>query len=118
MLAVRPALRAKICVLGLAGGLGVPGLMGPGCMWGRCCRRLRDDLGGPFPVSVPFLSVFSRADAMVDWRASLDGSARLREVGAAHGDMVWSPRVLSVVVEELARVAGRRPLPAGQVRAA
>lgn len=101
MLGVYPAVKAQVAVLGLAGTLGVPGLLRAGCLWGNCCRQLRADLAGPFPDTVPFVSMFSRSDERVDWRASLDPAADHVEVSATHTGLVCSPDSLATIAVQL-----------------
>jgi pimeloyl-ACP methyl ester carboxylesterase len=109
MLGVHPWLKAEVALLGLAGTLGLPGLLRPSCLWGACCRRLRDDLDAPFPDGVPFLSLFSKQDRTVAWRSSLDPGARHREVSATHSGLLTVPEVYEAIAEELRRVtAGSR----------
>jgi triacylglycerol lipase len=103
LLAVHPLLRAQIGLLGLAGGLGIGGLLRPGCLWGDCCAQLRADIDGPFPAAVRFLSVYSRQDAVVDWHSCLDAAARTAQVSASHAGLLWSPTSLAVIVRELAQ---------------
>jgi len=102
LLAVHPMLRAQLVLLGMAGAVGVPGLLRPGCLWGSCCARLRGDVGGPFPESVRFLSVYSRLDTIVDWRSSQDPAARHAEVAVSHGGLIWEPDSLAAITGELA----------------
>ena len=90
--------------LGLAGSLGVPGLMKAGCLWGECCARFRTDLQRPFPSEIPFLSVYSPHDQVVDWRSTIDPAARHRSVTTTHAGMLWSPEILSVITEEIRTV--------------
>ncbi|ANN15918.1 hypothetical protein SD37_09865 [Amycolatopsis orientalis] len=106
MLAVHPLLKAHIAALGAVGAIGAPGLLRPGCLWGACCARLRADLTGPFPHTVPFLSIYSRDDRIVDWRSCLDPAARHHEVTTSHGGLIWDPASLYAVVEELAALTG------------
>ncbi|MER6896134.1 hypothetical protein, partial [Amycolatopsis sp. NPDC000740] len=106
MLAVHPLLLAHLFALGALGAVGTPGLLRPSCRWGACCAPLRADLTGPFPGAVPFLSVYSAADRVVDWRSSLDPAARHREIVTSHGGLIWDPASLTVVVEELAVLLG------------
>jgi pimeloyl-ACP methyl ester carboxylesterase len=101
MLAVHPLMLAQVVVLGLAGSLGVPGLMKAGCMWGECCAHFRTDLQRPFPREVPFLSVHSPYDHVVDWRSTLDPAARHRAIPTTHAGMLWSAESLSVITEEI-----------------
>jgi pimeloyl-ACP methyl ester carboxylesterase len=104
MLAIHPLLLVEVCAIGLMGALGVPGLMRPACLYGTCCRRLREDLSAPFPPQVPFVSIYSRDDRLVDWRSCVDRDARHREVRTTHGGLVSSTAALTTVAEELHRV--------------
>jgi triacylglycerol lipase len=110
MLGVHPRLKAEVALLGLAGTLGLPGLLRPSCLWGVCCRRLRDDLETPFPDGVPFLSLFSKQDRTVAWRNSLDPGARHREVSATHSGLLTAPDVYEAIAAELDRVTAGRHL--------
>jgi triacylglycerol lipase len=111
LLAVHPVIKAHVVVLGFAGTLGLPGLLRAGCIWGTCCRRLRADLVGPFPHTVPFVSIYSRSDGVVDWRASLDPAARNIEVDSTHGGLITDPEVFVVVAEQLGAMRTRPALP-------
>jgi triacylglycerol lipase len=101
MLAVHPLLLAQVAAVGVAGSLGVPGLLRVGCLWGKCCAGFRMDLQRPFPSHVPFLSVYSPHDQVVDWRSTLDPEARHRSVSGTHAGLLWSPESHSVVAEEI-----------------
>jgi pimeloyl-ACP methyl ester carboxylesterase len=101
---VHPLLRLEIYALGVAGTLGVPGLFKAGCLWGECCRELRAQIAGPFPESIPFLSVYSRRDEMVDWRSCLDPASRHFEVHSTHGGLVADPTVFAIIAAELRAV--------------
>ena len=101
MLGVHPMLLLEIWAIGLMGSLGVPGLMRSSCLFGKCCRRLREDLFAPFPTQVPFLNIYSREDRLVDWRSCVDPEARHREVRSTHGGLVSAPAALVAVAEEL-----------------
>lgn len=96
-----PLVRAEAVAFGVAGTLGAPGLMRYGCLHGRCCRTLREDLVRSFPPDVPFLSVFSRTDRVVDWRSSLDPGARHRHVRTTHVGLLYA---FDVLAEELTRL--------------
>jgi triacylglycerol lipase len=80
LLGVHPIVLLKVLGLAVGGSLGIPGLFRASCLWGECCSPLRDDLRGPFPDHVPFLSVFSRRDEVVPWQASLDPAAQHQEI--------------------------------------
>jgi triacylglycerol lipase len=103
VLGVHPVLLAEIGMIGLMGSLGFPGLMRTSCLFGRCCRSLREDLIAPFPQQVPFLSIYSRADRLVDGRSCVDPEARHREVRSTHAGLVCLPAALMAVAEELTR---------------
>ena len=102
---VHPLLRLQVFALGTMGTLGAPGVFGVRCLWGSCCERLRADIIGPFPAAVPFLSVYSRNDEMVGWRASLDPSARHHEVTTSHGGLVTDPDVFTALASELGELS-------------
>ena len=102
-----PLVQAEAVAFGVAGTLGAPGVMRYGCLHGRCCRTLREDLTKPFPPDIPFLSVFSHTDQVVDWRSSLDPGARHRHVPTTHVGLLYAFDVLS---EELIRL-GMVPAP-------
>jgi pimeloyl-ACP methyl ester carboxylesterase len=111
MLGVHPLLKVEVAVLGLGGTLGLPGLMGPACLWGLCCEPLRRDLTATFPGDVRFLSVFSKRDRLVDWRSTLDPAARHREVTTTHSGLVCAPEVFAVLAEEIGALAARPQRP-------
>jgi hypothetical protein len=50
----------KVRGLGVGGSLGIPGLFRASCLWGQCCRPLRDDLWGPFPDAMKERGLRSR----------------------------------------------------------
>jgi hypothetical protein len=101
---VHPLLRLEIYALGMAGTLGIPGLFRAQCLWGECCRALRDQIAGPFPETIPFLSIYSRSDEMVDWRSCQDPASRHYEVNTSHGGLVADPTVFSIIAAELRAV--------------
>jgi hypothetical protein len=95
-----------VAVLGLAGSLGIPGLMRVECLRGECCAGFRTDLHGPFPGEVSFLSVYSPLDQVVDWRSALDPAARHRSVATTHSGLLWSPESISAVADEIRILLG------------
>jgi pimeloyl-ACP methyl ester carboxylesterase len=104
LVGVHPLLRLEIYALGVAGTLGFPGLFRAQCLWGECCRQLREEIAGPFPDSIPFLSVYSRSDEMVAWQSCLDPASRPHEVTSSHGGLVADPAVFSIIAAELRAV--------------
>jgi triacylglycerol lipase len=109
--AVHPVVAAQVRTVALLGSLGVPGLFRFSCPTG-CCAQAERDLAGPFPRDVSFLSVFSRSDGVVDWRACLDPAARLIEVGSSHIGMAVHPEVFQLVASALAGEAAAERLAA------
>jgi triacylglycerol lipase len=107
LLGAHPIVLLKVLGLGVVGSLGVPGLFRASCLWGDCCRPLRDDLMGPFPTEVPFLSVFSRQDGVVPWEASLDPAARHREISTTHRGLIASPAAFQLLAQELTLLANQ-----------
>lgn len=86
-LAVHPFTRVSVSAIGALGTLGVPGLISTDCLDGECCASYRDTLMGPWPADLPFVSIYSRRDGIVDWRACLDPAAEHVEVDASHCGM-------------------------------
>ncbi len=88
MFAVHPLVAAQIGMVGLLGTVGRPGFFAHGCLHGACCERFRDAMHAPFPDDVRFVSIYSRTDGIVSWRACLDPHADEHvEVRASHCGM-------------------------------
>ncbi len=85
------------------GDLRVPGLFSRRCHDGECCADFREDLRAPLHDDVAVVSVHSRTDAIVDWRACLDPHGEQVEVDSSHCGMSVHPavyRVLDRVLDE------------------
>lgn len=90
-LAVHPFVLAQLGVVAALGTLSMPGLLTAWCLRGDCCEPFRRALTEPFPDDVGYLSVYSRSDGIVDWRACLDPEADEHvEVRASHIGMSLS----------------------------
>jgi triacylglycerol lipase len=100
--AIHPIVRAQITALGALGTIGVPGLFSHGCGYGTCCAETREQTTAPVAPHVDLVSVYSRSDGIVDWRACLDPAARHVEVAASHIGMAVNKHVYRVVAGELA----------------
>lgn len=100
-LAVRPRTWPSILGVAALGTAGVPGLLRLSCFSGRCCARSAGAVTAPFPDAVRFISVYSRRDEVVRWRACLDPAATHVEVDASHIGMGMSRDVWSAVTREL-----------------
>ncbi len=111
--AVHPLIRAQVRAVAALGSLGVPGLFTYGCRE-DCCAQAARDLDAPFPEDVRFVSVFSRSDGVVDWRACLDPAAETIEVRSSHIGMAVNADVYRV----LAATLGGRAHPPAVARAA
>ncbi|MGH2866685.1 MAG: esterase/lipase family protein [Solirubrobacteraceae bacterium] len=86
-LAVKPRVWPSIVTVGALGTLGVPGMFRLSCLRGECCARTRDAVAAPFPDGPGFLSLYSRTDEVVRWRACLDPGAEAIEVHTSHVGM-------------------------------
>lgn len=86
-LQIHPLVRAQVYAVGALGTIGARGLFKHSCLWGDCCREFWDDLRGEVPPGVGYVSVYSRTDGVVDWRACLDEGATHVEVRASHCGM-------------------------------
>jgi triacylglycerol lipase len=102
-LAVHPLLLAQGAGLVALGSLGVPRMPKRSCHSGSCCEQFREDLAGPFPTDVSFVSVYSRSDGLVDWRACLDPAATQVEVDSTHCGMAVNARAYGAIAEALDR---------------
>lgn len=99
-LAIHPLVRAQVRTVALLGSAGVPGLFARSCLDG-CCAQASRDLEAPFPEDVEFVSILSRTDGVVAWRACLDPFARHVEVSSSHCGMAVNAEVFRAVGEAL-----------------
>jgi triacylglycerol lipase len=106
-LAVHPLIKLQVGVVGVLGTLGAPGLFSETCWRGECCRDFRESFSGLFPEDVRYVSIYSRSDGIVDWRACLDPSAELVEVEASHIGMAVSARAYRAIAQALAAPESR-----------
>jgi triacylglycerol lipase len=104
-LRVHPLVLAQVGIVGALGTGRVPGLFTWRCLRGDCCRAFREAVSGPFPPDVGFVSVYSRTDGIVDWRACLDPAAAQVEVRASHCGMGVNAAVYAEVAHALAALA-------------
>ncbi|WP_214324432.1 esterase/lipase family protein [Nonomuraea sediminis] len=111
LVAAHRPLVVQLTLLGMAGSLGLPGVLRLTCLLGGCCRSLRSQLSGPFPAR-PFLSIYTVTDRVVLWRNCLDPYARHARVEATHGGLLADAHVYRLLGEELARLSRRRHLAA------
>jgi pimeloyl-ACP methyl ester carboxylesterase len=100
--AVHPAAAGPAIAVTLLGTLGVPGLMRASCFLGRCCAEFRAQLAGPFPAAVPYVAVYSKLDAIVDWHRLTDRAAERVDVPASHLGLVVNHHAYAAVASALA----------------
>jgi pimeloyl-ACP methyl ester carboxylesterase len=110
---IHPFVRAQVFAVGTLGTLGLRGLFSHGCLTGKCCSDFWSDLEGPLRDDIGYLSVYSKSDGVVNWRACLDPHAELLEIEASHLGMAVAPRAWRAVERALAdfRAADRGPAP-------
>jgi len=95
-----PVLRAVRWVARL-GDLGLPRVFATSCRDGACCEVFRADLTAPLASSIQAISVHSRSDGIVDWRACLDPHADAVEIDSSHCGMSVHPEVYRVLERAL-----------------
>jgi triacylglycerol lipase len=108
---IHPLVRVQVYTVGTLGTLGMRGLFKHSCKAGGCCKSFWEDLAGPMPSGVGYLSVYSKSDGVVRWRACLDPDAEHVEISASHIGMAVHPRAYRAVANALAefREADRGP---------
>lgn len=99
--AVHPLVRAQVLAVGLLGTAGIRGLFSNACREGDCCRDFWEQLTADFPANVGFLSIYSKTDGIVRWRACLDPAATHLEVDASHIGMAVNPGAYAGIAEAL-----------------
>jgi triacylglycerol lipase len=119
-LAVHPVVRLSVEAVSRLGSLGAPGLFKRDCLEGDCCASFWKSLAAPLAPEVGFVSVYSRSDGIVDWRACLDPNADQQvEIRASHCGMAVSPAAWRAVAEALksfAQSENRRSKPVQRLR--
>jgi triacylglycerol lipase len=111
-LAVHPFVRLQVEAVSRLGSLGAPGLFKRSCLDGDCCAGYWQQIADPCPDGVGFVSIYSRSDGIVDWRACLDPCADEHvEISASHCGMAVHPdawRTIAAALERFGRDE-RRP---------
>jgi triacylglycerol lipase len=111
MLNIHPLVLASIGVVGGLGTLRVPHTFTWKCLRGDCCTDFRAALEEEFPEDVGYISVYSKKDGVVSWKACLDPAADQIEVSSSHCGMAVHPAVYGVVGRSLAGFAQAEDLP-------
>jgi pimeloyl-ACP methyl ester carboxylesterase len=92
-LAVSPGVMRTVRSMARLGDLGMPGVFSSACRDGACCTDYYALLRAPLEDRIAALMIYSRSDAIVDWRACLDPSATCVEVNGSHCGMSVNARV-------------------------
>ena len=110
-LAIHPLVRVQVYALGALGALGMRGLFRHSCLWGDCCTGFWEEMRRPTPDDIGYLSIYSRSDGVVDWRACLDPAAEHLEIQASHCGMAVKARAYRGIAAALAafRAADQAP---------
>jgi triacylglycerol lipase len=119
-LAVHPLVRLQLETVGRLGSLGAPRLFKLSCLDGHCCASFWEDLAAPLSRNVGFVSIYSRTDGIVDWRACLAPGAEHVEVEGSHIGMSVSASAWRAIADALDRFrrADARRRPAKRTKAA
>ena len=104
-LAIHPVLWLHGLAFGAASLAGARGLLRFSCIGGACCAPFRADLAAPAAPDVDCVSVYSRRDGVVDWRACVDAGARNVEVAVSHCNLTTDRATLDIVADAVKRVA-------------
>jgi triacylglycerol lipase len=106
-LAVHPLTLLSVRAVGALGTLGFPGLLTRRCLDGECCAKFRAGVEADWPAGVPFVSIYSRRDGVVDWRACLEPAAQHVEVDSSHCGMAAHEGTYEAIAEALRAFAQR-----------
>jgi len=101
-LAVHAVVKLHVRAVAALGSLRVPGVFTRACMEGECCADARELVAGEFPAGVGFVSVHSRSDGIVDWRACVHPAASNVRVNASHCGMAVHGETYRIVARALA----------------
>ena len=80
---------------------GIDRVLGADCVTGACADRIAAELAGPFPDGIPYTSVYSTLDVIIDWHTCLDPAAHRIAVSASHTGMATDRDVAGAVVSAL-----------------
>lgn len=103
-LSIAPHVRKQLEVLFRLHARGWRAMISEDCVTGECAARIAAEFEAPFPTQLPYTSVYSRSDAIIDWQTCLDPQAELVEVDSAHTGMPTDPVVLGIVADRLAKL--------------
>ncbi|MGD0455108.1 MAG: alpha/beta hydrolase [Solirubrobacteraceae bacterium] len=107
-LAVSPRVLRTVRLIARLGDLGMPGVFSTSCREGVCCEAFNADLSAPLASDIEAISVYSRSDGVVDWRACVDSHAPSVEIDSSHCGMSVHPGVYRVLEQALDGAAQAR----------
>jgi triacylglycerol lipase len=85
-----------------------PWLVTADCLTGGCAERTSALLESHWPTGLPFVSVYSREDGVVDWRSCLDPAAEHVEVRSTHNGMAADRTVQRLLSGKLRALTEQR----------
>ena len=100
-LATTQTLVTQIMLMAKLNVWGWPWLLTTDCLAGGCAERTSALLEAPWPAGLPFVSMYSREDAVVDWRSCLDPAAEHIEVRSTHNGMGTDSHVQRLLAAKL-----------------
>lgn len=98
---VHPLVGLQLIAIGAVGTLGVPRLFRRSCLSGECCAEFWEQIDAPLPKRTGFVSVYSRTDGVVDWRACLAPGASHVEIRSSHIGMAVNAAAYGAVADAL-----------------
>jgi pimeloyl-ACP methyl ester carboxylesterase len=113
-LAICPPVQRTLSMIAHLGDLGVPRLLSTSCRDGDCCEAIWDEISAPLAPHIYAVSVYSRSDGIVDWRACVDPHAESVEVDSSHCGMSVHPRVYELLARVLDGAPARTPAARGK----
>ncbi len=99
--AVHPLVSLQLLAVGALGTLRVPGFFSRSCLSGDCCAEFWEQIEAPLPKRMGFVSVYSKTDGIVDWRACLATGANHVEIGSSHIGMAANGAAYRAVADAL-----------------
>ena len=100
--AIHPLVGFQLIAVGALGTLRVPGLFSRSCLYGDCCAEFWEQSEARLPKGVGFVSVYSRSDGVVDWRACLASGAEHVEIRSSHIGMAVNATAFRAIGDALA----------------
>ncbi len=80
----------------------------PSCYTGRCSCEFVNCLDSRMPRRVKMTAIYTRTDAIVDWRYCVTGDPEIDfEVPGTHVGMVFNPSVYALIAKRLEQAQGR-----------